>query len=446
MAADKPNLVVLLSDDHSQVDCSLYGDPSIPVPNMEKLAADGIKMTRCFVASPSCAPSRAAMLTGLMPARNGAEGNHTFPKPGTHSLIDDLKKAGYETAAFGKVAHYGHNPDFGFDHVGPERAPDLAAAVDRYLEGRSSGKPVCVFVGSHDPHVPWPAKTTFDPAVLKLPPHWIDTPATRRQRADYAQAIRHLDNLIGRMRKVASERLGDNTLFLHSSDHGAQWPFGKWNLYDYGTRVPLVAAWPGEIAAGGSSDAMVSWVDLIPTLLEAGGGSAPEKIDGKSFLPVLLGKTQTHRDKIFTTHSGDKNMNVYPIRALRTGEWKLIHNLRPELAFTTHSDVLRGPKSFWDQWDEAARSDPKAKALVQRYHVRPEFELYQVSKDPWELENKIADPEQASRIAEMKKELDEWMKSQGDTGRIFGKPRRADQPETWREVPKKGAAKEEDEE
>jgi uncharacterized sulfatase len=301
-------------------------------------------------------------------------------------------------------------------------------------------------VGSHDPHVPWPAKTTFAPESMKLPPHWIDTPATRRQRALYAQSVKHLDGLIGRLRKVTAEKLGDNTLFMHSSDHGAQWPFGKWNLYDYGTRVPLVVAWPGEIAHGSTSDAMVSWVDLIPTLLEAGGGTVPEKIDGKSFLPVLLGKAQSHRERIFTTHSGDRNMNVYPIRALRTGEWKLIHNLRPDLAFTTHSDVLRGGKavSYWDQWDEAAQNDPKAKALVKRYHVRPEFELYQVSVDPWELENKIDAPEHAERVAEMKKELAEWMKSQGDTGRIFGKPRPADQPETWREVPKKGAAKEEE--
>jgi len=102
---DQPNVVIYLSDDHSQFDCDLYGADDIPTPNFKKLAADGMMFTHAFVASPSCAPSRAAMLTGLMPARNGAEANHTYPKDGTHYLLDDLKKAGYEVAAFGKVAH-----------------------------------------------------------------------------------------------------------------------------------------------------------------------------------------------------------------------------------------------------------------------------------------------------------------------------------------------------
>lgn len=438
LSAEKPNLLIYLSDDHSQYDSSLYGDPTLPVPNMEKLAADGIRLDRCFVASPSCAPSRAVLLTGLMPARSGAEDNHSKPRPGTHSLIEDLKKAGYETVSFGKVAHYGHGPDYGFDHVGPERPADLAAVVDKYLGERTSKKPICLFVGTHDPHVSWPAKTTFKPEDLRLPPHFIDTPDTRQHRALYAQAIRNLDNLLGRLRVIADSRLGENTLFIHTSDHGSQWPFGKWNLYDYGTRVPFVAAWPGKIARGTTSDAMVSWVDLLPTLLDAGGGTLPDGLDGKSFLPVLLGKTETHREKIFTTHSGDREMNVYPIRAVRTGEWKLIHNLRPDLAFTNHSDLDRAPRAgaYWAEWEEAAKTDERARGIVQRYHQRPEFELYQISGDPWELDNRIDAPEQAALVAELKKELAEWMARQGDTGRIFSKPRPLDRPETWRDVPR----------
>lgn len=439
LAVGKPNLLIYLSDDHSQYDSNLYGDPTIPVSNMEKLAKDGIRLDRCFVASPSCAPSRAVLLTGLMPARSGAEDNHSKPKPGTHSLIDDLKNAGYETVSFGKVAHYGHGPDYHFDHVGPERSPNLAAVVDKYLEERTSKKPICLFVGTHDPHVSWPAKTTFDPADLRLPPHFIDTPETRQHRALYAQAIRNLDDLLGKLRGIAAKRLGENTLFIHTSDHGSQWPFGKWNLYDYGTRVPFVAAWPGKIKPGTTSDAMVSWVDLLPTLLDVTGAAVPDGLDGKSFLPVLLGGKSTFRDRIFTTHSGDLGMNVYPIRAVRTGEWKLIHNLHPEFAFTNHSDLDRLPRAgaYWTSWVEAAKTDERAKGIVKRYHQRPEWELYQVSRDPWELENKIDSPEQATLVADLKKELADWMKQQGDTGKFLNKPRPLDQPQTWQDVPRK---------
>ena len=111
---------------------------------------------------------------------------------------------------------------------------------------------------------------------------------------------------------------GPNILFLYTSDHGAQWPFSKWNLYDAGIRTPFIAAWPGVIQPGARSDAMVQWIDLLPTLIEFAGGKPPEGIDGRSFADVLRGKRTTHRDVIYTTHSGDGTMNVYPIRALRT--------------------------------------------------------------------------------------------------------------------------------
>src|SRR5690606_1424475 len=111
---------------------------------------------------------------------------------------------------------------------------------------------------------------------------------------------------------LARKKLGDNLLFIHTSDHGAQWPFGKWTLYEDGIRTPLVAIWPGKIAPSTRTEAMVSWVDILPTLVDAAGGEVPEDIDGRSFLPVLTGSATEHREQIFTTHSGDGNFNVYP--------------------------------------------------------------------------------------------------------------------------------------
>ncbi|MEM9157870.1 MAG: sulfatase [Verrucomicrobiota bacterium] len=434
---DKPDILVYLSDDHSQFDSSLYGAADIPTPNFEKLAAQGMHFTHAYVASPSCAPSRAAMLTGLFPARNGAEGNHTYPHPGTRSLIANLKDVGYEVVAIGKVSHgNNHNLkfDYGFDLKKPAHSIEtLRKEVIQYLDTVKRDKPICLFVGTTNPHVPWPERTTFDPSVLKLPPDYIDTPATRRFRARYYQEIHELDAFLGELLELKNRYLGDNTLFIHTSDHGSQVPFGKWTLYDYGTRVPFIVAWQNRIQAKTKSKAFISWVDLLPTLIDAAGGEIPSGIDGRSFLPILTGEAIEHRKRIFTTHTSDKSMNLYPSRAIRTPDWKLIHNLHPEFAFTTHSDLLRRDHccEYWTEWIEYGKQDPKAQAIIDRYYQRPEFELYKVEEDPYETNNLAEDPAYADIVKQLKSQLDAWRESQNDNGRYAAPPHPIDKPETW---------------
>lgn len=435
VAGEQPNIVVYLSDDHSQFDSSLYGNEHIPTPNFERLAADGVTFTHAFVASPSCAPSRAALLTGLNPSRNGAEANHTRPKPGTHILTADLQAAGYEVAAFGKVSHNDYIKQYGLDHVGRGRTIEqLRKEVTRYLASRSSDKPLCLLVGTSNPHVPWTAGTTFDPAEVELPPHHLDTPATRQHRAVYYQEIKNLDALLGDLRKLASRRLGENTLFIHTSDHGSQWPFGKWNLYDYGVRVPFIASWPGKIPANAKTHAMISWIDLLPTLIEVAGGTTPDNLDGRSMLKVLQGEAQGHRDRIFTTHTGDGRKNIFPIRSVRTAEWKLIHNLHPEFAHTNHSDLDRKPNAggYWHEWAQLAATDDHAREIVDRYNRRPEWELYHVTQDKWELTNLANSPAQADRLREMKAELAQWRREQRDQGLVNAEPRLLADPSQYR--------------
>jgi uncharacterized sulfatase len=180
------------------------------------------------------------MLTGLTPAHNGAQAHHTYPSRDVRGLIEELRKVGYETAAFGKVAHGSGQrvARYGFDFVSPARRADqLRENVQAYLTQRKTDKPLCLFVGIENPHVPWPDKTSFDTANVVLPPTYLDTSDTRRLRAMYLEEIKELDALLGDLRTLASERLGKDVLFIHTSDHGSQWPFGKWTLYDYGTRV-----------------------------------------------------------------------------------------------------------------------------------------------------------------------------------------------------------------
>lgn len=434
-AGELPNILVYLSDDHSQFDSSLYGNANISTPNFEQLAEDGMVLNHAYVASPSCAPSRAAMLTGLMPARNGAEDNHSYPRPGVKSLIENIKALGYETAAIGKVTHNIKRSKFvSFDYINDTKSyPQIQQSVSDFLQARKSKRPLCLFVGISNPHVPWPEKYQVDPARVAFPPHHLDTPKTRTHRAAYYQEIIDLDKLLGELRVMADTYLGDNTIFIHTSDHGSQWPFGKWTLYDYGTRVPFIASWKGHIPAGKTSDAMVSWVDILPTLIELAGGPAPKDIDGQSFAKVLMGKIRQHRDRIFTTNTGDKKMNVYPSRSVRTAEWKLIHNLHPEFAFTNHSDLLRKPfaGAYWGEWVALAKKDKRAKQIVDRYYQRPEFELYRVSEDKWEQHNLVDDPKYAKVVATLKKELRDWMDSQNDKEPVFHSPRLIKDPESW---------------
>ena len=161
---------------------------------------------------------------------------------------------------------------------------------------------------------------------------------------------------------------------------------------------------------------MVSWVDIIPTLLDVAGGKVPEGLDGQSFKDVLLGKSETHRDKIFTTHTGDGVMNIFPIRSVRIGKYKLVHNLCPDAYHTNHSDLLRkdGAGAFWASWEAAAKSDPEAQKTIKQYYTRPEIEFFDLEKDPLELNNLAGNPEYAQMIKEFQGELAVWAKSQGD--------------------------------
>src|SRR5207244_2610081 len=151
----------------------------------------------------------------------------------------------------------------------------VEAAV-KWLADREAGKPLCLMVGTNWPHVPWPKESPVNPVALKLPPTLVDTKETRQARARYLAAVANADRDLGLVYDAVVKHLGKNTVFVFSSDHGSQFPFGKWNAYDAGVRTPLIAAWPGQIKPGTRSEAMVSWIDLLPTCLEAAGAKPPD--------------------------------------------------------------------------------------------------------------------------------------------------------------------------
>jgi len=400
---------------------------------MAQLASDGLKFTHAFVASPACGPSRTALLTGLWSARNGAQPNHTPKRPEVASLPPVLRALGYEVAAIGKVAHNVYAKDHGFDYFeGPHQGFSETAAVAKFLAARDAAKPLCLFVGTRHPHTPWSLDRAYDPAGVKIPPTHVDTPVTREERASYLTDITKADTLLGEVRALVRARIPGDTLFLYTADHGGAWPFGKWNLYDAGIRIPLIVAWPGRLKPGTASEALVCWPDLLPTFIELAGGQVPAGLDGKSFAAILRSTATAHRDRVFATHSGDNDFNVYPIRAVRTRDWKYIRNLHPEFQHHTHISRSSGPSGlvYWKTWIAAAKENPTAAAIVKRYAERPAEELYDLATDPHEQRNLAADPRHTARLAALRADLEAWMKQQGDTQTVFGKPLRHGEPVT----------------
>jgi N-sulfoglucosamine sulfohydrolase len=418
----RPNIVVFLADDLSLKDAAPYGNTEIPAPNMAALAQQGLTFDAAYATSPTCAPSRAALLTGCYNLRNGAVWNQQRPRADIKKWPAYFQSLGYEVVAIGKVAHYAQVQKYGFDYCGffnYHQDVCIDEAV-KWLDARpASDKPLCLMVGTNFPHVPWPERTSFAPDALSLPAKNVDTPRTREARTHYAAAVARADSDLGKIREVVRRRLPGDTLFVFSADQGAQWPFAKWNLYEAGLHVPLIVVWPGHVEANRRTDAMVSWIDVLPTLLQAAGAdlkSAAPDLDGQSFLDVVLGRANAARDRIFGSHSGDGDVNVYPCRSVRIGPLKYIRNLDPDAEFHTHVDLRQADTGYFGSWVEAAKTDSTAAAALQRYYHRPAEELYDLSADPDEVTNLAADPARADDLKRMHAALDEWMDAHHDKG------------------------------
>lgn len=445
-AADKPNIVAIIADDHGVYHSTVYGSEEQKTPHMQSLADEGMTFSRAYVASPACAPSRHALMSGLMPYRNGVVGNHensNYKLTPSEGLIQRLIDAGYEVVFRGKVTHgngKGVIPDQVVKLPGSNNLLDPANVEAYLMQREDKTKPVALFIGPTDTHTIWPIEPDeihFKPEDTVLPPKTFDTPEARQLMARYNQSVENVDTTVGQVRALVKRQLDeDNTLILYTSDHGQNWAFGKWSLYETGVRAPLIAVWPGKIKPKSTTNAMVSWIDLIPTFLDIAGAPAVEGIDGKSFKNVLLGETDSHRDKIFTVHKGDKTVNVYPIRAVRTNKWKYMLNLFPEFYNTTHMDVQvfraghtragqQNQHYFfdWNAWVRAAQDNQEAAQFLHLYHARPKEELYLVEDDPYEENNLAYDPRYADVLASMRELIQDRMKEVNDDRSLSGKPR-----------------------
>ncbi len=415
--AKQPNLLFIIADDCTHRDIGCYGGQAL-TPNIDQLAKEGMRFTQCFQAAPMCSPTRHNIYTGLYPVKSGAYPNHTFVKDGTKSVVHYLKPHGYRVALSGKK-HIAPQDVFPFEMSGVKNNPDMDAVEELFVQSKDAGTPFCLFACSNEPHEPYtmgdPSK--YDADKITLPANFVDTPETRAEYVKYLAEISYYDWQVGEcLRLLEKHGHADNTLVLVVSEQGSSFPFAKWTCYDAGLQSALIARWPGKIAADTTSNAMVEYVDVLPTFLHAAGVKRPDVLDGRSFLPVLTGKETHHKDFVFglmTTRGILNGSDHFGIRSVRSGKYKYIVNLTPEVAF---SNVAMKDAPFRSWQAKAAAGDAAAAEIVRRFQHRPAEELYDVTTDKLEWKNLADDPKLADIKAELKNQLAMWMTAQGDKG------------------------------
>ncbi|MBM3289093.1 MAG: DUF4976 domain-containing protein, partial [Candidatus Hydrogenedentes bacterium] len=252
-----------------------------------------------------------------------------------------------------------------------------------------------------------------DPAAIAVPPHLPDVPECKEDLAEYYMSIQRGDTGLVRLIEIlkAAGRW-DDTLIVFVSDNGMPWPGAKTTLYEPGINLPCVVRDPRNARQGYTCEAMVSWVDVAPTVLEyCGVADAPASIQGRSFLGAMREERPAGWDEVFCSHTFHEVTMYYPMRAVRTRTHKLIYNIAHPLAFPFATD-LWGSKTW--QATLARGLTTYGKRSVEVYHHRPRFELYDLEKDPDEIHNLADDPKHAVAFAELKERIREFQKRTKD--------------------------------
>ncbi len=423
-AEEKPNIVVILADDLASNELSCYGGQNLQTHNIDRIAKEGVRFTNNYASCTMSVPIRASLYTGLYPAHHGAYQNHKSSYSNIKSITHYLPQAGYRVARTGKT-HTQPQEVYDFQEIPGFEVNCVASTANYQVDSirnfmKQNDKPFCLFVCSINPHAPWTwgDKTEFDKDKIILPPNSVDNEGTREVFRSYLAEVRALDDEVGTVLKVLEEtgKL-DNTLVIFLGEQGPQFPFGKWTCWNYGQKSALVARFPKKIKANTTSNAIVQYEDVLPTLMDLAGGGKIEGIDGFSFLKALYGEKKEHRKYAYGMHNNIPEGTAYPIRSIRDQRYKLIVNLTSEVEyFEKHLMDTRNKKQVWATWLESAKTDDKAKLLVDKYVKRPAIEFYDLQEDPWELNNLAGNKKYAKRITKMKSDLEAWMKEQGDSG------------------------------
>lgn len=425
------NVLVIVADDMGGDSPGCYGGPADATPHIDGLAAAGMRFDHANVVTSVCRPSRTALMTGRYPHRYGVRG---AVAPGVPLLTDSLRSAGYLLGILGKVDHirpirrYRWDVAHDGDELGWGRNPklyaDLAAAF--FEQTRREARPFFLMANAHDPHRPFansredraerggeaePSRT-FSPDEVPVPGFLPDLPPVRTELAQYFDSVRRSDDTVGALLgALGSAGFEDDTLVIFLSDNGASFPFAKTNCYRQSTRVPWIVRWPGRVAEGVVSEGLVSGIDLMPTLLDA-LGLPPAAVDGRSFLPALVGDAGSGRETLVTVLEQDGDGQPRPMRCLHSGRLAYIYNAWSDGRAEFHSEAERG--LTLPAMVRAARHDPGVAERLRFYRFRTPEELYDFEADPNALRNLADVPGAAEDLGRLRAGLLGWMERTGD--------------------------------
>lgn len=428
------NVVLLVADDLGfEVGC--YGDKQAKTPNIDALANSGTRFTHGFASVASCSASRGTLLTG-MPTHMCGQYGHAHAEHNFHSfkkvkgLPALLAPAGYRSGVIAKL-HVQPREVYPFDveFPGNGRNPVQIAQQAKKFLADCGEKPFFLLVGFTDPHRAakgfanenkYPASVpavTFDPKSLPVPYFLPDRPEVRAELAEYYQSVARLDHGVGLvLKELENAKKLDDTLVIFLSDNGIPFPGAKTTLYDPGIHLPLIVRKPGQ-RPDVVCDAMASWTDIAPTILDWCGvkpepvGKKELPLPGRSLLPVLEKEEAEGWDTVFASHQFHEVTMYYPMRVVRTRTHKYILNLAHPLEFPHASDLWGSPT-----WQGILkRSDAKmGERDVKAYLHRPKEELYDLAKDPHELKNVAGDAGCAKVLDELRAKLGDWRKKTND--------------------------------
>jgi len=444
----RPNILVIIADDWSYPHAGIFGDQVVKTPTFDRIAREGVLFRNAFVAAPSCTPSRASLLTGRAVHQLEEGGNLWSFLPSKFAAYPDLLEAAGYTVGFTRK---GWGPG-DFKAGGRTRNPagNQFASFAEFHKQASKDKPFAFWFGSQDPHRPYEegsgAGSGMKTTDVNVPRFLPDTPQTRSDILDYYFEVQRLDREAGEI--IATlEAAGqlDNTVVIFTSDNGMPFPRAKANLYDAGTHVPLAIRFPSRAKSRHIVDDFVVLTDLAPTILEAAGLKPPVEMTGRTLMPLLAGNTQSSRERVFLErerHAQVRRGDLgYPARAIRTKEFLYIWNIHPDrwpagdpemyVSVGPFGDIDGGPtKDLMLQ-----RRDDSA---IARYFTlatakRSEEELFDLRKDPEQLENVAAKSEYAEAKRVLHAALLKWMRETQD-------PRATKGADPWDRYPYFGPA------
>ena len=425
--AKPPNILLFTADDLHAESLGAFGNqqPGL-TPNLDSFAKQAMVFHRAHVNAAICAPSRAIIATGLYGHRSGAMG-FMPTRDNVPNIVTTFQEAGYLAGILGKVGHSTPVPqmrwDYEFDRMelGNGRDPNTYYRRCRtfLLRCRTENRPFYFMVNSHDPHRPYcnPDKLlagaalpsrVYQPSEVTVPGFLPDLPGVRQELAHYLNSTRRLDDTFGKVLKALDESgFADNTLVLFMSDNGIAVPFAKCNAWFHSSRTPLIVRWPGKVRPGTvDKHNFVSTVDIWPTLLAATNVRGPSELDGRSFLPLLLGRSQQGRDMVFTQIDKKAGGDAVPMRCVQNSKYGYIYN-----AFSDGKHRYRNNNEGRSMaaMQNAAADNASIAARIELFRYRVPEEFYDLKNDPDCLRNLIHDPELKEQIDTMRGHLRHWM-------------------------------------